>query len=99
MKKTVAGNNNLGIVYGVAIIADNFKADLVKLAEPAGLRLFVAEHRPFIIQLQRLAEAAKAIFNVGAGNGRRSFGTQSERVPALAADNEHLLLNNIGGLD
>ncbi len=83
----------MSVIDRILIIADNFKTRLMELPQPAGLRLFVAKHRAFVINFQRLAQVAQAIFNVRSGDGRGSFRAQSQRIVSFGFQHKHLLFN------
>src|SRR5436190_14946393 len=65
------------------------------LAVAAALRRGVAVHRRDREELHRLTLPVQAVLEVGAGDGRRCFGTEGQRAAALVLERVHLLLDDV----
>ena len=87
-------------VDGRAGVADGLDVPLPELAEAAGLRAVVAEHRPEQRDLDRLRPRLEAVLDVGAHDARRRLRPEGPALPFLAAagaDPEELLLDDVRG--
>ena len=75
--------------------AEGFDVDLVKLAIPAFLRFFVAEHRSLDQTLQALI-VREAVGDRRAHHARGRFGPQRQALPTLVDERVHLLFDDVG---
>ena len=83
-----------------ARIADRLDVELPELAEPAGLRPVVAEHRPGHRELDRLRPGVHPVLEVRADDASGRLGPERPRFGLLGSrrDPEELLLDDVGDL-
>ena len=85
-------------VEGRVVDADRLDADLLQLAEAAGLRALVAEERPGVAQLDRQPAPVEAVLDDRTHDARRALGAQGDRAPAAVVERVHLLGDDVGRL-
>ena len=100
--EAMAELDDLGVDHRSGI-ADHLDVPLHELAEAAGLRAVVAEHRPDHPQPLRTGPHVHPVLEVGAHDAGRRLGAQRPLGALLlaarrAADPEHLLLDRVGRL-
>ena len=79
-------------------VAQGLDAELVVLAEAAGLRPLVPEHGAEVVHAHGLRQIVHAVLQVGAADRRCSFGPQGNAVTATVLEGVHLLFDDIGTL-
>ena len=82
-------------VDGRVVRAHRLEADLPELAVAPLLRRRVPEHRPDVVGLHGLRLPVQAVLEVGARDGRRSLGPQSQRALAPVLERVHLLVHDV----
>ena len=78
--------------------ADDLQADLGELPVPPVLHPLVAEHRPEVVQAQRVGAVAEAVLDPRPGHAGGPFGPQRERAALAVGEGVHLLVDDVGGL-
>ena len=86
--------NHFGI-DGRMIRTESFRAYLIELPPAPFLLLFVAEHRPHVVQLGEAAAAVHGILQVGAHHRSRRFRAERHRPFAPVHERVHLLSDDV----
>ena len=86
--------DNLGVDDGVAF-ADGFTAELMVLAQPAGLRPVVTENRGKVIKLYRLRQVSHTVLDESAADRSGAFRTERQAFAAFIIESVHLLINDV----
>ena len=79
-------------------VADYFDAELMVLAIASGLGAVVAEDRCDVEKAHRLWLVVHTVLDVGAADGRGSFGAQGQLLVAPVLEDVHLLLDDVRGV-
>ena len=89
--------DNLGVHRWIGV-AQHLDAELVVLAEAAGLGAFVAEDRTKIVHPDRLGQVVHPVFQVGPAHWGSAFWPEGDAVSTPVVESVHLLFDDIGAL-
>ena len=85
-------------VDGRVTVADGLDAELVVLAQAAGLGALVAEDGAEVVHAHGLRAVVHAVLEIGAADGRGALGPQGDLLAAAIGEGVGLLLDDVGAL-